>query len=203
MEQMYANWKVDKESVHASWDAYFTNLDNGIDPNLAYYPPSNLGAGGVGAPNVVVINQGSAPAQSRDNSSGQQQERLTRLFMKYRDLGHEIADINPLEAVKDRKTVDDNFMHLDDSADYHDFAPDELNKPFDYFSNIPGIHNNKSTWSPREIADTMSQIYCGPIAFEYMHIGNTKRKQWIRKQIENVPVINMTKQEKIYLLDRV
>jgi 2-oxoglutarate dehydrogenase E1 component len=119
--------------------------------------------------------------------------------MKYRDLGHEIANVNPLGSQSDLKKELDNFKNLDDDVDYHDFKADELDTKIEYFSNIPGIHNNQSSWSPREAANLMSELYCGPISFEYMHIGDAKIKQWIRTQVEKKPQIDMTKSEKIYL----
>ena len=42
VEQMFKLWKEDKKSVHSSWDSYFTNIENGVDPALAYQAPPNL-----------------------------------------------------------------------------------------------------------------------------------------------------------------
>jgi 2-oxoglutarate dehydrogenase E1 component len=49
----------------------------------------------------------------------------------------------------------------------------------------------------------MKELYCGPISFEYMHIGSAEKKQWIRTKVEQIPQIQKTKAEKLYLLDRV
>lgn len=38
VEEMYRHWKLDKSSVHASWDAYFTGLDNGLSSAQAFTP---------------------------------------------------------------------------------------------------------------------------------------------------------------------
>ncbi|KAK6009279.1 hypothetical protein OSTOST_25817, partial [Ostertagia ostertagi] len=32
IEQMYSAWKADPKSVHASWDAYFRNVEGGAAP---------------------------------------------------------------------------------------------------------------------------------------------------------------------------
>jgi 2-oxoglutarate dehydrogenase E1 component len=40
-EQMYEQWQADPDSVHASWRAYFQNIEAGVaDP---YTAPSTLG----------------------------------------------------------------------------------------------------------------------------------------------------------------
>ncbi|KAL8453695.1 hypothetical protein Emag_001740 [Eimeria magna] len=41
-EQMFVAWRRDPTSVHASWAAYFTNIENGLSPALAFSPPPLL-----------------------------------------------------------------------------------------------------------------------------------------------------------------
>lgn len=36
IEQMYENWRQDPGSVHASWDAYFRNVEAGAAPGQAF-----------------------------------------------------------------------------------------------------------------------------------------------------------------------
>ena len=36
VEQMYDAWKRDPTQVHLSWQTYFGNLDNGVDPVSAF-----------------------------------------------------------------------------------------------------------------------------------------------------------------------
>jgi 2-oxoglutarate dehydrogenase E1 component len=38
-EAMYLRWKQDRQSVHASWDAYFSGLDHGLQSFDAFSPP--------------------------------------------------------------------------------------------------------------------------------------------------------------------
>jgi 2-oxoglutarate dehydrogenase E1 component len=38
-EAMYLRWKQDRHSVHASWDAYFSGLDHGLQSFEAFSPP--------------------------------------------------------------------------------------------------------------------------------------------------------------------
>ena len=38
-DEMYAIWKKDPKSVHASWQVYFGNVEKGLDPKSAYVEP--------------------------------------------------------------------------------------------------------------------------------------------------------------------
>lgn len=49
---MYDSWKADPKSVHASWDAYFRNVEYGAAPGQAYQPPPTA-YGAAGVPGVL------------------------------------------------------------------------------------------------------------------------------------------------------
>ncbi len=41
-EQMFEAWKNNPQSVHASWNAFFSNIERGVPPHQAFQPPPNL-----------------------------------------------------------------------------------------------------------------------------------------------------------------
>lgn len=41
-EEMYRHWRQDPESVHASWNAYFSGLDKGLPSAKAFTPPPTI-----------------------------------------------------------------------------------------------------------------------------------------------------------------
>lgn len=41
-QEMYRAWRQDPLSVHASWNAYFSGLDKGLDSDSAFQPPPTL-----------------------------------------------------------------------------------------------------------------------------------------------------------------
>ena len=50
----------------------------------------------------------------------------------------------------------------------------------------------------------MEEAYCGKIGVEYMHITDRDQCNWIRDKIElRQYEFNPTKQEKLYLLERI
>lgn len=93
--------------------------------------------------------------------------------MKYRELGHEIAETNPLG--KDTTDVlKKHLKTLDQEMRYFNYNnKDDLHKQISIISEESGIHNSKETWTPYELETTMKQIYCGNIGYEFMHIPDT------------------------------
>jgi hypothetical protein len=42
VDEMYRHWREDPKSVHASWDAYFSGMENGLPSEDAFQPPPGL-----------------------------------------------------------------------------------------------------------------------------------------------------------------
>src|SRR5699024_11294320 len=42
-------------------------------------------------------------------------------------------------------------------------------------------------------------VYTGPIAYQYMHINDSKERQWLKETIENQDEVNLKSDEKIEL----
>ena len=61
IEDMYAAWQADPKSVHASWDAYFRNVERGAPLGAAYALPPSLAPGAAGA-TAVATHMGGATA---------------------------------------------------------------------------------------------------------------------------------------------
>ena len=198
-EQMFVNWRQDRKSVHASWDAYFTNLSNGLDSSDAFSQ----------APLSLTGIQGRATKpQHRDStqhsdSGNVLQEKLSTMIWRYRRKIHEIAQIDPLDIEENRIVTGNGFRLLEQAPASFDFEDTDLNKPIDFVSRLKGFHSTKKKWAPSEVSKLLQQIYAGKISYEYMHIQNQEVHDWIRERIEKVPSFSYTKKEKEYLLDRV
>ncbi|VDM71573.1 unnamed protein product, partial [Strongylus vulgaris] len=99
---MYESWKEDPKSVHASWDAYFRNVEGGAAPGQAYQaPPAAFGAAGV--PGVLPV------------ATISEHLKVQLLIRSYQTRGHNIADLDPLGI---------------NSADLDDTIPPELELSF-------------------------------------------------------------------------
>ena len=70
VEQMYESWRRDPSSVHASWSAYFKNVDAGARPGEAFQSPPALATQAAATTSALAPRPSapSAPAtQSHDD----------------------------------------------------------------------------------------------------------------------------------------
>lgn len=89
----------------------------------------------------------------------------------FRTRGHLLSITNPIRPRKDRQP------HLD-LADYN-LAADDLEKVFQAGKEI-GMANAKL----EDILQHLKLIFCGTIGFEYAHIENREKRQWLSERIE-------------------
>ncbi|KIH60595.1 oxoglutarate dehydrogenase (succinyl-transferring), E1 component [Ancylostoma duodenale] len=97
IEQMYDAWKADPKSVHASWDAYFRNVEGGAAPGQAYQaPPITYGAVGVpgvlptAIPSNVAVGGGFTMQQPAKPVAREQPARPPGPVEKYIDVKEEL-----------------------------------------------------------------------------------------------------------------
>ncbi|KAL8435371.1 hypothetical protein ACSSS7_002559 [Eimeria intestinalis] len=70
-EQMFVAWRRDPTSVHASWAAYFTNIENGLSPALAFSPPPPLASSpGAHQPTAPAAAAAAPPAAASAAAAG-------------------------------------------------------------------------------------------------------------------------------------
>ena len=127
------------------------------------------------------------------NSSGSNEDSIKAVSMirSYRQRGHLIAKLDPLELMK---------------SDYLDeLHPESFGfKKTDYQKNIylGGVINRQNS-NIKEILGFLKKTYCGPIGYEYMHISNPTERKWFRDRIEkSEDNLNFTKNGKEAILNK-
>ncbi len=132
---------------------------------------------------------------STDGQSYQISEKefgVLSLIHGFRTRGHLLSTTNPIRERKDRKA------HLN-LSDYN-LSENDLEKRFAAGQEI-GIPNS----SLQEIIERCKKLYAGNIGFEYAHIENREKKQWLRSKIENRQLsggYGLTINEKKRILDK-
>jgi len=176
IDAMYQQWQREPESVSSEWQQFFRGFDLGVRNAPA------VDAGGTTA---------QSPATSTDDAMVQalrKQGKVDALIYHYRDLGHMIADIDPLGTKRPfPAALELESFGLDAS---------DLDAMFD-----PGLLPLPRPSSLRSIIDLLTQTYCGHIGVEYMHIQNREQRRWLQQQMEptrNQP--NFTNAQKMRLL---
>jgi 2-oxoglutarate dehydrogenase E1 component len=158
IETAYARWQADPSAVDESWRLFFEGFQLGLQAPAA--PPPD----------------------------GRTQTGVVRLIDAYRDLGHFIADLDPLaETRTSHPLLELPQFGLDES---------DLDRTFDthYFVGLPQA-------TLRELLKALRDTYCGKIGVEYMHIQDTRIRRWLQERMEprrNQP--NLSRRQKIGLL---
>lgn len=208
-DQMYDLWKADPKSVHPSWSVYFSNLENDPEHEAAYQEPPFDDHGvrpyrshvdGDLAKVKSAGNYGSVKVRSESEAADQ--VRLVQMIDHYRRMGHLGAVLDPLREDEYKSRVDDPFHKLSEKPSEYGFSKDDLDKPIS-IGMKDGLFASKTSWTPREVAEKLEQVYTGSITFEYMHIPDRKVIKWVQERIEAGQFKKKNKEEKLNLLDRV
>ena len=127
------------------------------------------------------------------NSSRSNEDSIKAVSMirSYRQRGHLIAKLDPLELIK--------------SGYLDELHPESFGfKKEDYDKNIylGGVTNRENS-NIREILGFLKKTYCGPVGYEYMHISNPTERKWFRDRIEkSKDNMNFTKNGKEAILNK-
>ena len=116
--------------------------------------------------------------------------KAVAMIRSYRQRGHLIAKLDPLELLK---------------ADYlEELHPQSYGfKKEDYHKKIflDGV-TNKQHSTIKEILEFLREKYCNTIGYEYMHISNPTERKWFRDRVEKADDFQFTKNGKEAILNK-
>ncbi len=212
-EQMYDLWTKDPNSVHASWNIYFTNLSKGVEPSSAFVEPPFDGLPPLSQRYKPTEQTKTEKNQTQTTDSGKTSSsiqlpvgdlswKIHRLIAAYRKRGHHAAHLDPLKIEENKLDVTDPFVRLEEAPEEYGFSKEELNTPVKMHLKDQ-LFAGKEAWTPVEIAQTLSEVYTRYIGFEYMHLENKEAIEWIKQKVENAPWTKTNKAERENLLNRI
>jgi 2-oxoglutarate dehydrogenase E1 component len=194
VEQMYAAWAADPNSVDASWQAYFAQVsEQGLSPTQlgrgpawkrdakTTVPASDLIAALTGqeppaAPGKAgAKDKGGKPAAASaadTTDAAKHSIHAVQMIRAYRMIGHLEADLDPLGITPrtPQQTLDPK---------HYGFEGAMLEQPI-YVDGILGFERA----TPRQLLEKLRATYCGRIGYEFMHINDAEQKIWLQKRIE-------------------
>lgn len=157
LDEKYAEWKRDPDSVDESWATFFEGFELGM---------TRPGEGGDSG--TVVTDPGSEIVGGLDIAT---RARIVSMVHQYRSLGHTAAWLDPLEEEAPSQALlslsELGFLpeHLDEEVSTQFFRAGERMKL-------------------RDMISELEAIYCGKIGFEFMHIQTPDVRDWIRERVE-------------------
>ncbi len=190
VEQLYARYLADPDSVEQGWRDYFAQLgEKGLTPTqLGRGPAWKRDARPAFASDdlIAALTGQEPPAGKPARKEGQavsdpgaqtEAARLSihavQIIRAYRMVGHLEADLDPLGITPrpPQPSLDPAHYGFDDAT---------LDRPV-YVDGVLGL----STVTPRQLMDKLHGIYCGRIGYEFMHINDAEQKQWLQRRIES------------------
>ncbi len=211
VEDLYAKWASNPDSVEPSWRAFFASLDDRADEvkRAAKRPvwtrsfasrerPEWLSAldgmwPAVEAKLGATISE-RAPAASVDEVRAATLDSLRAIMMirAYRMRGHLQANLDPLGIA----TTPGDATELNPAT--YGFAEADFDRPI-FLDYVLGLE----TATLHKILEILRRTYCGPVGVQYMHISDPKEKAWIQERIEGRDKeIVFTKEGKIAILKK-
>ncbi|HEY1716733.1 MAG TPA: 2-oxoglutarate dehydrogenase E1 component, partial [Verrucomicrobiae bacterium] len=184
LENFYADYRRDPNSVPAEWREFFAATVNGdsaqvgpsFKPRSVFNPfqPSSLERNG----------------HEADSRAENLSERLHQMVRNYRGRGHIIAAVNPLgETLPCPPELE---------LDFYGFTENELG----LLVNFPTLHC-ETPLTVREIFQRLRDTYCRSIGVQFMHIDDLLMRQWLQRRMESSQNrLQVSREEQLRILTR-
>uniref|UniRef100_A0A7S0YTI5 2-oxoglutarate dehydrogenase, mitochondrial n=1 Tax=Polytomella parva TaxID=51329 RepID=A0A7S0YTI5_9CHLO len=189
LEELEEAYRQDPNSVDKSWASFFRSLDRGISSEAISEAYSAFQQG------VAPALQGAANVS---NQTIQESMRLIMLIRAYQVSGHFASQLDPL-GLQDRKVPSE----LNPAS--YGFSEADLDREFfiGNWNQSGFLEEGRPTRTLREVLQRLKETYCGSIGYEYMHIPDRDKCNWIRERIETIDPPAYTKQQKLHVLNRI
>lgn len=127
----------------------------------------------------------------------QESMRLLLLVRAYQVNGHMKAKLDPL-GLEQREIPED----LDPAL--YGFTEADLDREFflGVWRMAGFLSENRPVQTLREILNRLEQAYCGTIGYEYMHIADREKCNWLRERIETIKPRGYSQERSEVILDR-
>src|SRR6059036_3173123 len=146
--EQYRRYQADPASVDARWAAFFAGFE--------------LASGNGEAPATLIETAGPAPVRVHDASD---------LVHSFRELGHLVAHLNPLEP----RPMGHPLL---DPAEFG-FTEADMERAVDC-----GGFRGPRRAPLGELIERLRRTYCGTLGVEYLHIPDKEQREWLQERME-------------------
>lgn len=106
IEGIFEKWLNDKSSVHSSWNAYFTNLLKGYEPEETFQMPPSI------SPSIPAIDLKKTQKKSILSEYISEILRLELMIQGFQFRGNEMADLDPLSTLINQENKNPLFFKI-------------------------------------------------------------------------------------------
>eukprot|EP00928_Gymnodinium_smaydae_P023471 TRINITY_DN19360_c0_g2_i3.p1 TRINITY_DN19360_c0_g2~~TRINITY_DN19360_c0_g2_i3.p1 ORF type:complete len:1025 (+),score=287.34 TRINITY_DN19360_c0_g2_i3:74-3148(+) len=167
LESMYGQWKAAPASLPKAWSEYFEALERGGGGARAPAAPLAIGGGG-----------GAGLATTGSSAVASQLGGLQNMIRAYQSKGHQAANLDPLGLHEWRTFFPNDVSDLD--AKNHGFSEADRERAMDV--TFGGLKHGATL---KQIEEAVRSVYCGQLGFEFMHISEVEKREWLRTRIES------------------
>lgn len=145
IEEQHRRWETDPATVDETWRIFFEGFQLGL---------------------------GREAIQGSTDGDGATQAAVTRLIDAYREMGHRLANLDPLNLNPPPETLEG--LQLSDFG----LTEADLDKTFVTKMSNPPVA------TLRDIIALLRETYCRTIGVEFMHIRNDEVRRWLKERME-------------------
>ncbi|WP_187968679.1 2-oxoglutarate dehydrogenase E1 component [Aquibium microcysteis] len=197
IEELYASWQDDPDSVDAEWRDFFGALKDdagdirrnarGASWQRANWPLKANGElvsaldGDWGTvekhfdkrTREKAATAGKTVSEADVHRATRDSVRAIMMIRAFRMRGHLHANLDPLGVAKPQE----DYNEL--SPENYGFTEADLDRPI-FIDNVLGLEFA----TIRQMLDILQRTYCSTLGVEFMHISNPEEKAWIQERIE-------------------
>ena len=205
VEEIYADYERDPESVPAPWRRYF----DALEPQLGRGENGATQIGPSFTPSSIFNPAGTSSASAKEGkgSNGiaygarratiaseakERQEAVTQLVRNYRVRGHLLADLDPLgfAPVPVIPELEPEFYGFTEADMERVFACDKSLEP-------------TGMLPLRELIARLKNTYCRTIGVQFTHIDDVEARRWLQQRMESSQNrIELGRKEQVRILTR-
>lgn len=154
IDQLHEQYRADPASVDPTWRAFFQGLELGR---------SEGGGADAPLPAMALDASGATGTTPRPRTFG--------LVHGYRDLGHLLANVDPLSDPPE-------WHPLLDLAHYS-LREEDLSQPSE-----PGGFRGEPPRTLGDLVDALKETYCGTMGVEFTGIRDSEQREWLEERME-------------------
>ena len=190
LEAKLADWKRDPSTVEESWRLFFDGYELGLTDLETKRPAGPPASPPPPTPPASEAGRTPAGFSETDLDAARKQAAVTRLVDAYREIGHFLADLDPLQLTPK--------LERHELLDLQAFGLDESDLDTVFYTRL--FEPNRA--SLRELIAALRETYCRTIGVEYMHIHDNRIRQWLQARMEptrNRPDLGTHKKRRLLL----
>ncbi len=171
IEELYASYLQDPNSVDASWAEFFKSMPNDQAIKPKWYK---------GGSKIVGVKDENAPLPTKKavTAGPDYFASKVKLFVKrYRESGHLAANLDPLGLDIPKTKAELKLVPAEIG-----FAPEDMERQL---GDNPKCHDSSHNMKFGELAKLLEKTYAGTIGYEFSHLPCCKEKSWLYNYVES------------------